>query len=673
MKAVCYIFLFLSPIFLAGQDLFTKPASSFIHHPDEKIVDLEFKGKSIEFVQKKIDDTRLKESSAIIRITLIGVFNITDAPLRLSDKMMLYLENSIISAKENYLNAQSLISISGAERVSITAIGKSILEGNNNTRFGIDISSSGKIHIDNIAFQNFLNNGIYYSGRGLDESADVGSVTRCTFDNCKKYGVLISKSFQFVFADNQIQSCGIGVGMNSDYACVSNNHISKCGIGYITASQYEAVTYNTVIDCDTAFLLGVASKESLIAYNKVKHNGVGFKLLGKSTKVYNNDCDNSLELMAGGLDNQVFANKGILSNEIKNVEAKNITEKSESIIYFNPPLSENEHMDLIKIGKGRFDIFLNDAPLNTVRALIDKAHQEKPESVIVAHLIGNINTVSATDSLLVKDDECILLNGTISGTGSNPNIIFFKEKIVSSFSGGTINGQHLNVGSKNSFNALMYVTGKANVIIDHVTLLNSAAEGITKRNSNEATYINACMIDSCRRRGIWQLASDRLIAFNNTTNRTLMDGIDLDAYTSNSVVMKNVSMNNKRHGVFIEEGAHHHLVIGNKLTFNNTGIHFFNKEVDLKHTSNNLAAFNICNDNNRGISLNAADERKATIGNTLFNNICENNKDVGLGGLYNNLNTTRNYIALMFIKGNLNGDFYPKADLESNKVWSILK
>jgi hypothetical protein len=671
MRKIVYLILVFIPFLGQCQELYIQPTASFIHHPIEQNIDLKFNSMSVERVQQILDSTRLKNPASIIRITLTGNFVVSDAPIRLSDKMLLFLENVHISAKED-VTSSALIAVNGAEFVAITAIGDAILDGKNKVAFGIDICNAGKTHVDHIEIKN-CTTGVYYSGRGMTEAADAGSVTRCSIVNCKKYGILYSKSFQFICTDNQLQSCGIGIGINGDYSAVSNNQVNKCNTGIYAASNYEAITYNKVNNCDTAFVMGANSKETLIAFNEVKHNLLGFKLLSEDGKIYNNDCDNTLEILAGGYNNQVFANKGMVIAKIKNNNGLAVTANETSIVYFNPPLIENEHKELIKIGKSRLDMVLSDLPLQSIRRSIDKAHQLNPGAVLVIHLNGNISTSGFTDSLLIKEDECVLFNGKISGAGTNPNLIFFKDKIISSFSGGTIDGAHLNIGPKNSLNALMYITGNATVIIDHVTLLNSGAEGITKRNSKAPTYINGCVIDSCRRRGLWQLAADRLFAFNNNITRTLMDGIDLDAYSTNSVIEKNVSSYNKRHGVFIEEGANHHIVIGNTLNSNYAGVHFFNKEVDARHTSYNLVAFNLCKDNNRGISLNAADPQKSTLGNIVFNNTCINNKDVGVGGFYNNTNTTGNYIAMMHMNGNTNGDFFSKAVFESNQVWNSLK
>ena len=69
--------------------------------------------------------------------------------------------------------------------------------------------------------------------------------------------------------------------------------------------------------------------------------------------------------------------------------------------------------------------------------------------------------------------------------------------------------------------------------------------------------------------------------------------------------------------------------------------------------------------------LNAAAATKATINNTLFNNTCSNNIDVGVGGYYNATNTYNNYNAFMNIQNNTNGSYYSARDYTLNYDWNM--
>ena len=245
-------------------------------------------------------------------------------------------------------------------------------------------------------------------------------------------------------------------------------------------------------------------------------------------------------------------------------------------------------------------------------------------------------------------------------------LITFSGSITSSFSGGTIDGNGTNGDA-----SLVYITGASKVIFDSVTVINSKHQGITKRNSHEPTYIRGCTVQYGSR-CIWQLAADRLFAFENRCTNGLMDGIDLDAYTTNSVVMKNYSCSNRRHGIFVEEGATGHIVLGNILDSNRTGVSYFNMEVNDKHCSRNLIASNLCRVNDRGIQVNAKEESKSTKDNVIFNNVCTDNEDVGIGGYYGGPRATNNYNAMNTMFSNQNGAFMTRSIMETNTVWNAL-
>ncbi|MCF8341281.1 MAG: right-handed parallel beta-helix repeat-containing protein [Chitinophagaceae bacterium] len=655
MKRFIVFGILLFPLIGAAQNFFTQPVMNFISKPTESIVDVSFSSPSVATFQSDVNNLRASNPTALIRITVSGTVNVGSAPMILSDKMLMRLENATIQATTS-ATATELISVENAKYVSITADGNSIIDGKSKSIKGIYVNNSGKTHIDNLIIKNCNNGGIDYLGRGMAVYADAGSITRSVIQSCTSFGIQIDSVNQFVITDNAIQSCGEGIKLDGDYAAVANNSISYCTKGISAISEYEAITYNTITNCTTGIELTSASNETLISYNTISSNTTGLNLNGAKTRVYYNKCNNTTEINGSGTSIQLFSNNGITSTEGNRT----------GFTYFNPPLIGNQHTDLVKIGKTRYDININGGNLLDARATIDNAHTAQPNAVVVVHLNGSFSTNSTTDSLLVKEDECYLLDGTIGGNDSTNTIIYFKNSSTVSFSGGTINGN-----SANGKNALVYITGSATVIFDSVSVLNSAHEGITKRNSFIPTYIRACYIDNSKTRGLWQLAADRMFAFQNICINSKMDGIDLDAYTTTSVVMKNISSTNVRHGVFIEEGANRHLVMGNTLNGNNTGVSFYNMAVENKNTNRNMVVSNICRQNNRGIQMNASAVTKATIDNYLFNNILESNADVGIGGYYNKTNTSNNYSALNTQQYNTNGPFYAQADFESNTVWSL--
>jgi len=652
-KKLLVLSIAILPFFGFSQGFYQKPKMSYNQKASETVTDLSFKNKSIEEIQTVID--KAHSHSDILRITLSGSFSVTKSPLKLADKTILFLNNATIKAS-NDITASSLILVDKEQFVSISSTGSGILDGNNKNIKAIDVVNSGKTHIDNVTIKGCKNGGLVYLGKGLKEYADAGSITRSTIKDCGEVGISITNSFNFICEDNEISNSIGGIYLNADNVAIANNKINNCTSGIRALSQYDAIAYNSITNCGTAVSLDSSCLEAFVGNNIVKNNKVGFNLNSIKARVYNNDCDNRIEVIGHGSANQLYANKGITIIEGNNSGCD----------YFNPPLVGNMHNDLIKEGIGRWDITIKDTLLKDVRSIIDQAHKAHNNDIIVVHLDGRFTTSGETDSLKILDNECILLNGTINGTGKVGKLICFQGSITSSFSGGTIDGNGTNGDA-----SLVYITGAAKVIFDSVTVINSKHQGITKRNSHEATYIRGCTVQYGSR-CIWQLAADRLFAFENRCTNGLMDGIDLDAYTTNSVVMKNYSCSNRRHGVFVEEGANGHIVLGNTLDSNRTGVSYFNMEVNEKHCSRNLIASNLCRANDRGIQVNAKEESKATKDNVIFDNVCADNEDVGIGGYYGGPRATNNYNAMNTMIGNQNGAFMTRSIMETNTVWNAL-
>lgn len=651
----CIGLLIFSTNNLWSQALFTQPAMNFIQVPSETITNLSFNSASISTIQNTINNTRSSNPNNIIRIILTGNFLIQDAPLQISSKMLLFLNNATIYA-DNNTTTTSLISIYDALYVSIGSTGNGVLNGNNSAIEAIDVNISGKTHIDNLIIQNCNAGGISYTGNGMSVYGDAGSVTRCTINNCNNFGMNINNAYHFIATDNFIKSNSLGIILKGDYAALANNTISNCSIGILDSSSYESISYNNISNCTTGISLTNSSNQTFVAHNIINNNSTGIDIKSTKARIYYNNLTNTTDVVGGGTSNQLFCNYGLTSTE-GNVSG---------CTFFNPPLLGNEHNNLIKIGKGRFDVTIGSYPFQTVRCLIDAAHSYQPNAVIVAHLIGNYETSGTTDSLLIKEDECILLNGTINGTGSCGTVVNFNGSMTSSFSGGTIDGNNTN-GTK----SLVYITGSANVVLDSITVINGVSQGIYKQNSFIPTFVRGCTVNNCTIRGIWELASSGLYALENRMNNTGKYGIDLDAFSSNSVLLKNHCSNNNQNGIFIEEGANHNLVQANMLDSNSVGIGFYNQNVNNNYSSNNLLAQNYCTNNNRGILLNASAATKATINNTVFNNTCINNTDVGIGGYYNATNTYNNYNALNCIQNNKNGSFYALRNYSANYDWNM--
>jgi len=655
-KYIFALLIILIPFIGNSQPLFTQPSATFIVNPANNITDLSFHQTSVDSVQSVINTTRSAFPNNIIRITLAGSFYINATPLTLSSQSLLILNNATLWA-DNKTTATSLIAIPSDTLVSIFAAGNAVLDGSNYNLTGINVTSSGKTSIDGLTIQNCNNGGIYYSGRGANIYADAGAVTRCIINNCGTTGITYNNSFNFICTDNTITHCTLGIQINGNNSAVSNNIIKYCTTGLQSVSSNEAITYNTLDSCTTGVSLSTASNATLVAYNSITGNTIGISAKGTKANIYYNRCNNTQQVTGGGTYNELFCNDGITP----------IQGNVAGCTYFNPPTTANPHSDIIKIGEKRFDISINTTPLSAIRGILDSVHRIYPNTVIVAHLNGTFTAPTPNDSLIVYDDECILLNGTISGNDSCGKLVSFADGCTSSFSGGTINGN--NIDGKTS---LVYITGSSNVVLDSVYVINSYGQGITKRNSSVSTYIRACNLNNIRSRCIWNITSPRLFAFQNTASNGGKDGIDLDAGSTNCVVEKNVCTNNLRNGVFIEEGAKGHIVLGNTLSGSINGLEFYNLMVSNSNSARCLVAYNNCFSNAKGILVSALNSSQASTHNVLFNNNCNNNTSYGFTGFYSNGVATNNYVAMNTCLHNTTSNYYPGIDYTNNSFWNMI-
>jgi hypothetical protein len=412
-KYLILILFFALPFIGKSQSFFSQPVMTFIHRPTETISELSFTNESLTQIQSVIDARRVSNPNDIIRITLNNKLTIGTTPLKLSDKMLLFLNNTTIEASSS-ATATSLIAVENAHFVSIGSLNSGILDGKSKNIKGINVVNGGKIHVDNLSIRNCSSGGFNFSGTGMDVFADPGSITRCVVSNCSAFGIQFVNSYNFVCSDNTVQTCNSGIIVNANYSSVTNNKVTLCTTGISDASTYDAIAYNTISSCTTAIALTLSCTESLISHNSLKTNTLGMLINSNKARIYYNDCNNTNEISGNGTANHLYANKGITSAEANNA----------GCIYFNPPLIGNQHTDLVKLGKTRYDLTINGGPLNAVKQAVNDAHQIQPNAVVVVHLNGTFTTTGTSDSLLVEENECYLLNGIINGDGASQTVVY---------------------------------------------------------------------------------------------------------------------------------------------------------------------------------------------------------------------------------------------------------
>ena len=118
-------------------------------------------------------------------------------------------------------------------------------------------------------------------------------------------------------------------------------------------------------------------------------------------------------------------------------------------------------------------------------------------------------------------------------------------------------------------------------------------------------------------RGVWsQTPSEKVLITDSFFHDNTADGIDLDSMSQNVMVRNNRMENNRRCGIFVEEGASNNILIDNHF-FNNTyGIGFYTnmggKDPGQYPTKDNWVVGNTFVQNGGAISLGGMKENGAT-------------------------------------------------------------
>lgn len=282
---------------------------------------------------------------------------------------------------------------------------------------------------------------------------------------------------------------------------------------------------------------------------------------------------------------------------------------------------------------------------------IDAGRLEFGEHVILVMRVYGHFLVSNAEGLVVPVNTCIVLDGTIKAdlTKFTPDLpgsqlILLSQSGHVSFIGGCLNCRGVvNHGvnavgpsmsrQKQQVKSASIDTCNINIVVMHdVKIKNARQDGVyTKgRSPSQPLIIHKCDIEDSGRRGIWVHVCSNVHVIRNSSLGNVKDGIDFDAGCTNSFAVENLTFKNSRHGVFVEEGASHNILVANMCTRNdNSGIHVWNEAVK-GITTKNIAAFNICNQNNKGLSIGGRSEQMTVSNNCFFNNACVSNNKEGM-------------------------------------------
>jgi hypothetical protein len=173
----------------------------------------------------------------------------------------------------------------------------------------------------------------------------------------------------------------------------------------------------------------------------------------------------------------------------------------------------------------------------------------------------------------------------------------------------------------------------ANFVVDGVTVdgcgNDDCASGIHIRGVPYVTggaVLNSVVTGSCR--AIWTETATRVVIHGNAVFNNSMHAIDLDAFSSDSVVSSNSASWNDQEGVFIEQGATNIVVANNTLGPGNAvGIAVYNNDINSTTSGHVIVANRIIGNLFAGISVGstvphsgAPDAGVAIVGNVIAGN-----------------------------------------------------
>jgi parallel beta-helix repeat protein len=588
-------------------------ASNFIQKTSgETVTSINDTSGSIANLQMAIDSARTTYPTNFLLINLQPgtTYQVTTNPLILGSKMCLSGASNTSIAASASNTTTSLIKITNGS--SYTSVNFLTLNGNQANLYGIEAPGVNRVNLDRLIIRKTGKDGIFLQGMGQTNFDNEVTVTRCQVSEASTAaGIHLSDTTQAVCMDNLCYNNAYGILLeSSSHAALINNEAkfnTDSGI-CLTNSATNKVTRNLCHGNGTGIAIAgsiTLNIRNFLVSNDIRTSSNGISLGGVNNVVY----DNHLE---ADIKTPLTLASGVGMNYIIPTSAPLTVASSQS--YFYPPTIRNPHTSrTIANGKGVTTITTDETNLAAIQITYNNAQSNNPSSAIVLKLTAPQITGDAPLSL--SSYTCILLNGTIN---LNPNIRAFtaSNSAFISISGGTVSGQNTNG---------LYFYSNNQILIDQINWKNfgnksSRVDGsdvVVLDKCSTPNIVQDCSLDGGGARGIWCKTSSGCIVSGNSSANMNMDGIDIDAYSSSSLVQFNSTMGNTRNGLFVEEGAKYNHLIGNLTYSNLVGINV-HSELAGTNSFNTLIA-NTCAWNGRGIKFGATSPRE-TSHNFAFNN-----------------------------------------------------
>jgi parallel beta-helix repeat protein len=584
---------------------YTPPTSfPFIQQlSNEKIISLQDTSGSISTLQSMVDGARASNPDSFLVVYLKGAatYSVTTAPLILGSKMCLLGGGATFSGSPTS-TATSLIYISPSS--SFVSITQTSVQGGSANLYGIEGRGVSRVHLDQVTVSQTGKDGFYLQGMGSTIFDNEITITRCqasliTSDgyagihlvdatqatcidniannNC--IGILLESSAHCTFFNNQANfNSSTGIVLNNSTWCkVTKNRCFNNAIGLATFGSTSSGQYNFIVS------------------NQIQGTSTGFMLGGTANILYRNQ-------ISSGLISPISTTGSGIQRIYTTDTPYTLNSNQE---YFYPPTAFNQHSNLIMNGKNRTDITTAADSLSAVKTTYDASCAANPGNFIVLHLTAPQITGDAT--LNLNSYTSVILDGTIN---LNPGITAFTATASTHIciTGGMILGGNTTGRSGLSF------TDCSRIIIEDMSLIGFGDKNTRIGNSDVIAFFNCgtptivtgCFLDGGAARGIWTKSGSGYILTENSSSNMNMDGIDIDAFTSRSLVQINTTTGNIRYGLFVEEGSKYNQLIYNTSVSNSIGINVFSSVAGPTSCNDFLA--NTCMANRRGLRVGGAKE-----------------------------------------------------------------
>ena len=583
--------------------LYTVPNGTFYQQTSsETVTTINDTSGSISTLQTAINSARAANATRFVIINLKSntEYLVTTTPLVLGSKMCLYGSSNTSIAPSPSSTATSLIKINGGS--SYTSVNFLTLNGNRADLYGIEALGVNRVSIDQLVIRQTGKDGLFLQGLGSTSFGNQITVTRCEVSEATTAaGIHLSDTTQATCLDNLCHNNAYGILLESSARATLVNNQAKfntlSGIGVIN-TIWSKITHNLCQGNGTGFSIAGPTdlnQWNFFVSNEIRTSPEGFSLGGYANVLYDNlfasDVASPLIFRTGNEAgvNRIFATSTPLSATGQD--------------YFYPPTALNFHTNPIMNGKDRTDITTSATTLSAIQTTYNATRTSNPNNVIVLHLTAPIITGDAP--LILSSNTCIVIDGTIK---LNPGMTAFTSTSSTfvSISGGTIDGQ--NTTGRNG----LTFTSCSRFVVSHMNWKNfgvkttraTGSDVLALLSCTTPSIVQKCTLDGGAARGIWAKGGSGHILSDNSCANMNMDGIDMDAYVSSSLVQFNSTLGNIRSGLFVEEAAKHNQLIGNSTSLNPIGINVYSYAAG--PTSYNSFIANTCQANTRGLRTGGA-------------------------------------------------------------------